>query len=96
MRLTPFEIQSIKQSVMKYFDEGSKVSLFGSRTDDNQKGGDIDLYIQTPSKDHLSERKIKFLIEIKSKIGEQKIDVIIAKDSSRLIEQEALKKGIQL
>jgi hypothetical protein len=44
----------------------------------------------------LSERKIKFLIELKSKIGEQKIDVIIAKDSSRLIEQEALKKGIQL
>ena len=96
MRLTPFEIQSIKQSVMKHFDEGSKVSLFGSRTDDNQKGGDIDLYIQTPTKDCLSERKIKFLIELKSKIGEQKIDVIIAKDSSRLIEQEALKKGIQL
>ena len=28
--------------------------------------------------------------------GDQKIDVILAKDSSRLIEREALKKGILL
>jgi hypothetical protein len=29
-------------------------------------------------------------------LGDQKIDVIIAQDASRLIEQEALKKGIEL
>jgi len=96
MRLTPFEIQSIKQSILNHFDAVSKVFLFGSRTDDNQKGGDIDLYIQTPSIDLLSERKINFLIEVKSKIGDQKIDVIISKDPSRLIEKEALKSGIEL
>ncbi len=81
---------------MIHFGADAKVRLFGSRTDDNQKGGDIDLYIQTPSKDSLLERKISFLIDVKSKIGDQKIDVIISNDSSRLIEQEALKSGVEL
>jgi len=96
MRLTPFEIKSIKNSVINHFEKRSTVYLFGSRVDDGLKGGDIDLYIQTNIKDSLEERKINFLVEIKSKIGDQKIDVIIAKDPSRLVEKEALKTGIEL
>ena len=41
-------------------------------------------------------RKIEFLIKLDEYLGEQKIDVIIAKNPNRLIEQEALNNGILL
>ena len=44
----------------------------------------------------LFKNKLRFLVELKLKIGEQKIDVIIAKDLSRDIEKEALKTGVKL
>jgi len=96
MRLTKYEVKMIKQAFKESFEDG-KIYLFGSRVDDTQKGGDIDLYI-VPSKklENERERKINFLILLDEYIGEQKIDVIIAKDKTRLIEQEALKYGVEL
>ncbi len=96
MRLKNFEIEKIKSSALNIFGKDVQVTLFGSRVDDLSKGGDIDLYIQSPLKNSTIESKINFLIDLKSAIGDQKIDVILAKDSSRLIEQEALTKGIKL
>lgn len=53
--------------------------LFGSRVDFSKKGGDIDLYIETnaQSVDNAVKMQSDFIINLKSKIGEQKIDVII-------------------
>lgn len=96
MRLENFEIEKIKSTTLKIFGKDAHVTLFGSRVDDLSKGGDIDLYIQSSIKSNIMESKINFLIDLKSAIGDQKIDVILAKDSSRLIEQEALTKGIKL
>ncbi len=42
------------------------------------------------------QQKIKFLVQLDSLIGEQKVDVIIAKDKNRLIEQVALRDGVAL
>lgn len=95
MRLTSKEIGSIKNVFVEVFKEGS-IYLFGSRVDDMQKGGDIDLYIVSKSSENLLDKKIDFLIKLKQKIGDQSIDVIISKDKNRLIEQEALQKGIRL
>jgi hypothetical protein len=95
MRLTEYEIKSIKESFLHVFEEGT-ISLFGSRVDDAKKGGDIDLYIQTPKAKATLENKIKFLVLLKEKIGEQKIDVILSRDTTRLIEQEALRTGVKL
>lgn len=95
MRLSNYEINAIKQSFKEVFEEG-KIYLFGSRVDDTQKGGDIDLYIQTNSKENISEKKIKFLAILKEKIGNQKIDVVVSKDRTRAIEQEAITKGVEL
>ena len=95
MRLTKYEINSIKKAFKETFGEG-KVFLFGSRVDDTKRGGDIDLYIESKQKENLLDKKIDFLVSLKQKIGDQKIDVIISKDKSRLIEQEAIKKGIKL
>ncbi len=52
--------------------------------------------IETLKKENLYKQKIKFLVDLEFKIGEQKIDVIISKDKGRLIEQEAVKNGIEL
>jgi len=96
MRLTPFEAKAIKQAFCETFEDG-KIYLFGSRVDDSKRGGDIDLYL-CPSQKFEDERirKRMFLIKLDEYIGEQKIDVIIAKDENRLIEKEALKMGIEL
>ncbi len=96
MRLTEFEKNKIKSICYHVFGKGD-VYLFGSRVYDCQKGGDIDLYIcPVDSSGNMIQKKIDFLIDLKSVIGDQKIDVIIAQDSERLVEQEAIRTGILL
>jgi len=87
-----------QQTIKKYFNEffDGELYLFGSRVDDSQKGGDIDLYLVVNNKENLFAKKIKFLSRIKRELGEQKIDVVFNEDPNRLIEQEAKKWGIQL
>jgi predicted nucleotidyltransferase len=96
MRLSSFEIEAIKKSAKEVFRE-CRVYLFGSRVDDNLKGGDIDLYIQLPKKPPFLSKE-KFLASLKRKIGEQKIDVVIPypQKEKTLIDEEALQKGILL
>lgn len=53
----------------------SECYLFGSRTLDNAKGGDIDLLLITPEK--IAMRQILMLRRaILNQIGEQKIDIV--------------------
>ena len=82
---TQYEISSILKAFYETFKDG-KNFLFGSRVDDTQRGGDIDLYIVSHNLENTLEKKIKFLVLLKQLIGYQKIDVIISKDSTRLIE----------
>jgi predicted nucleotidyltransferase len=101
MRLTSHQSQSIKETFDRYFHERDKIWLFGSRVDDSKKGGDIDLYIETNYDDPAIalKQKIIFLRELKKKIGDQKIDVIInnLKSQHHLpIYDEARKTGIEL
>ena len=95
MRLTAFEINAIKQTAQEIFGSKAEVLLFGSRVDDTKKGGDIDLYIKAPSGNDLAH-KIKFLVSLEQKIGEQKIDVVLAVDKKRPIEQQAISTGVLL
>ncbi len=99
MRITTKEHKAIVNIAHQFFDETAEIYLFGSRVDDNKKGGDIDLYI-IPSyqinAEQLYNKKIKFLVALQLSIGEQQIDVVIAKDKNRLIEQEAIRTGIAL
>jgi predicted nucleotidyltransferase len=80
MRLNIKDITSIKAVTNSVFGENAIVTLFGSRTEDRKKGGDIDLLIKcnkTVSRDDLYQLKLKFLVQLKKRIGDQKIDVII-------------------
>jgi len=95
MRLSKQYIDVIKKNFTLFFKNGD-IFLFGSRVDDNKKGGDIDLYLAVDDHQNLFEKKIKFLSRIKRELGDQKIDVVFNTDSSRLIEQEAKQWGIKL
>ena len=50
MRLTETQIQAIHATAEELFGNDVRVSLFGSRIDDQQRGGDIDLLSEI---DHL-------------------------------------------
>ncbi|ACO04909.1 MULTISPECIES: nucleotidyltransferase domain-containing protein [Persephonella] len=96
VRLTEEEIKAIKETAQDIFGKKTEVYLFGSRTDIDKKGGDIDLYIIPEKRDNLFDRKLKFLVKLKSRIGEQKIDVIIAGSCDKDIEKVARETGVLL
>ena len=77
MRITNNEIDVFKKSIFSV-DENAKIYLFGSRTDDTKKGGDIDLLIISTSLQQRHSRKIKQ--NIFDELEEQKIDILIKKD----------------
>ncbi len=78
MRLSKFEIESIKSLAILHFGTGVQVILFGSRTNNQQRGGDIDLFISNPNIDFLKVRtKINFITDLILQIGDQKIDVVL-------------------
>jgi predicted nucleotidyltransferase len=101
MRLTENEVLAIKESFLETFPKGDSVWLFGSRTNMNAFGGDIDLYIKTACNDILkiSEAKYNFLNKLTSQIGEQKIDIVlhlINNDFNLPIYEIAQNQGIRL
>jgi predicted nucleotidyltransferase len=86
MRLTTLQKHLICESTAKYFGTESRVWLFGSRVNDQAKGGDIDLYIE-PSMDNATDlvfAKLQFLRDLHKKIGEQKIDVVLHRPNSKI------------
>ncbi len=74
MRISKTEQKFIKNYWQKAFPK-AKVYLFGSRTDNLKRGGDIDLIVLNNEKIRLQE-KLKFLSDFMNKCGEQKVDLV--------------------
>lgn len=74
MRLSSKERSAIK-TVLNSLDPTAEVYLFGSRVDDQLRGGDIDLLVLS-RKLSLSDR-VTALYELKLRLGDQKIDLLI-------------------
>ena len=74
MRLNPEIKDYLKQNIQEKL-PGSAIYLFGSRVDDKERGGDIDLMILTEEPaDSRILRKIR--IEFFKKFGWRKIDLV--------------------
>ena len=77
IRLTEYELKAIKETAREVFGNKVKVWLFGSRVNPNAKGGDIDLYIEISDMENWLDKKIDYLVKLKEKIGDQKIDLVL-------------------
>ncbi len=78
-RLTETEQKAIKAAVKKHFDATARVYLFGSKTAEQKRGGDIDLYIETELRgEELLLAKLRTMSEIQRRIGDRKIDIVTA------------------
>jgi predicted nucleotidyltransferase len=84
MRLSSSQVSIICEIAKKNFGTETHVWLFGSRVNDQAKGGDIDLYIepQHQNASDLVTAKLLFLRDLHKKLGEQKIDVVLRRNNT--------------
>ncbi len=74
MRISDLQHQFIKNYWRNHF-PNAKVYLFGSRSNDALRGGDIDLLVLDKERIKLTQ-KIGFLSAFMQQFGEQKIDLV--------------------
>ena len=79
MRISALEIDNLLGSI-KQIDQNADVYLFGSRTDNHKKGGDIDIAIL--SKLVSLKEKIEIKYNFYQAFGEQKLDLFIVSDEN--------------
>ena len=81
MRLRPADIKALVQALNPFLSMGgATLYLYGSRLDDTRKGGDIDLFllVKNPMQAAaLKKARLKIIVAIQDKMGEQKIDLSI-------------------
>jgi len=89
------QLDFLKQQVLSR-EKNAKVYLFGSRVDDSQKGGDIDILILTEKKLSFND-KTRIRYAFFEKYGEQKLDLVnfrFAEDSN--FKELAMLEAIEL
>lgn len=98
MRLSSADVSAIKTAAAAAFGDTAVVRLFGSRLDDDARGGDIDLHVETdPPLDEWRARGIFEDVLFRS-IEPQKVDLILSKRGStpRGFERIAYRDGVVL
>ena len=102
MRLDDKTIKTIKELGLCYFGNNAKIYIFGSRTDDSKKGGDIDIYVETDlnvNSSELFDIESKYWVSMQKELGEMKIDIVINDinfNKKSYIYEVAKKTGIAL
>lgn len=97
MRLSPEHIELIVKFARKEFGDAVRLYLFGSRADDSQKGGDIDLLLETGENIPV-EKQMTFLAKISREVTERKVDLAVftPEKSGKPFYENAKKQGIRL
>jgi len=93
MRISEREKQVLIKAVQK-FDCSAPIWLFGSRTDNSKRGGDIDIAVLS-DKIHIKE-KMQVKRAIYNELGEQKIDLVISADGKEPFFRLVAEKGIRI
>lgn len=81
MRLSTAEIDAIKKNILNV-DSDAVIYIFGSRTDDSRRGGDIDIMVEA-SKDISLEERLKLEDKISSDCDDIKVDMLFVLPNSQ-------------
>ncbi|MDY0330908.1 MAG: Uma2 family endonuclease [Thiomonas sp.] len=93
MRLTEQTRDIIRQTTQEVFGTAAQVKLFGSRTDDRLKGGDIDLLVELSEPlDDAPRRSLTLVARLQRRLGDRAIDVVVLDPQTR---QQAIHKVAQ-
>jgi predicted nucleotidyltransferase len=96
MRLSEHTRKLIRDTVQEVFGAEASVSLFGSRVNDESRGGDIDLLVKSQQPVVDRERKILQLIaRLQLRLGDQPIDVLVLDPATKRnpVHEQALRTG---
>jgi len=93
LRLSSREVELIRDAVRSTLGD-VPVYLFGSRVDENKRGGDIDLYIIAPSQNDLFRKTLLLKTRLEDLLYKP-VDIVVSRDRNRPIEREAI-KGIRI
>lgn len=101
MRLTSEQRATIKEVVAAHLGGDAQIYLFGSRTDDRRRGGDIDLLVTLPrplDPDRRFDAKLKVLAALHLRLGERKIDLLLhqAGEDESAFQRIAREQGVRL
>ena len=79
MRLTDYEIQSIRQLARQVGGNQSRVRVFGSRLDDTAHGGDLDLMLELPEPmDNAALMAARMFAQVSRAMHGRKVDVLLS------------------
>ena len=81
MRLSAHDRLAIRRVTAEVAGPDARVYLFGSRTRDDLRGGDIDLLVELAAPQSVHERlkvSVQTAATLQRLIGERKIDVLVA------------------
>lgn len=101
MRLSSRQVEVTKQVVEEILGVGVTIYLFGSRTDDTRRGGDIDLLIELASPmppDARLDAKLRILAALHRRLGERKIDLVFQQPGPKetMFQRLARRQGVRL
>ena len=95
MRLTRQQLRAILDTAHDIYGAGVRVYLFGSRTDDSKRGGDIDLVVRSRGEPKGVLAKVKMASRLKYLLDDRKIDIIGDHEDNN-VSREAVSTGILL
>ncbi|MYL23757.1 nucleotidyltransferase domain-containing protein [Halomonas alkaliantarctica] len=99
MRLSDTQRETIKDVTKELFGDSAKVKLFGSRLDDEAKGGDIDLLVTSDKPvENKVEKALYMVARLQIRLGDQPFDVVVVDPEAQLtpVHRQALKTGESL
>lgn len=99
MRLSLQTQRTIHDTVQEVFGMDAEVKLFGSRLNDADRGGDIDLLVTLPSiTDGIERKSLQLAAKLQMRIGDQPIDILVIdpRTAQQPIHEQALRTGITL
>jgi predicted nucleotidyltransferase len=99
MRLSKHAQETIRTTVKEVFGADATVRVFGSRIDDNARGGDIDLLVESSKPIKERERKaLQLVARLQIRLGDQPIDVLVLdpETARQPVHEEAIRVGVRL